>query len=125
MSALPPITYVGRCRWDVRKVPRGDVISPSACSARDTSLLWASSALTKPCARRYVDWQSPLAINGINATQGNSILPLYLPPSSVSVSSSRVYVPPPLAPTYLPVPPVFLYEYSLRCEPSSQVKDIL
>ena len=53
--------------------------------------------------------------------QGSSIVPLYLPPSSVSVSSSLVYVPPPLAPSYLPVPPVHLYVYSLRCEPSSQV----
>jgi hypothetical protein len=44
-----------------------------------------------------------------------------LPPISVSVSSSRVYVPPPIAPAYLPGPPVFLYVYSLRCEPSSQL----
>src|SRR5262249_1019083 len=57
--------------------------------------------------------------------QGNSIWPLYLPPESVSVRLSYVYVPPPLAPWYLPVPPVILNKYSLRCEPSSQVSDNL
>ena len=39
--------------------------------------------------------------------------------------SSLVYVPPPLAPWYLPVPPVILNVYSLRCEPSSNVSVIL
>ena len=45
----------------------------------------------------------------LSTIQGSSIVPLYLPPISVFVSSSRVYVPPPLAPSSLPVPPVFLY----------------
>ena len=31
-----------------------------------------------------------LGINSFSASQGNSIVPLYLPPCSVSVSSSRV-----------------------------------
>ena len=36
-----------------------------------------------------------LGIKSVSATQGNSIVPLYLPPNSVSVSSSSLYVPPP------------------------------
>jgi hypothetical protein len=32
-------------------------------------------------------------------------------------------MPPPDAPLYFPVPPVILYGYSLRCEPSSQNQD--
>src|SRR3990170_4802296 len=58
-------------------------------------------------------------------SQGSSSLPLNLPPERVSVRFSYMYVPPPLAPWYLPVPPVILYVYSLRCEPSSQVRDLL
>jgi hypothetical protein len=34
-----------------------------------------------------------------------------------------VYVPPPLAPSYFPVPPVYLYGYSLRCEPYEKIPD--
>src|SRR6185436_6614785 len=40
--------------------------------------------------------------------QGSCIVPLYRPHPSVSVRFSDVYVPPPLAPLYLPVPPVYL-----------------
>ena len=40
--------------------------------------------------------------------QGSTILPLSLPPPKVSVRLSIVYVPPPVAPWYLPVPPVVL-----------------
>src|SRR6185312_3998373 len=52
---------------------------------------------------------------------GSTNWPLYVPPVRVSVKLSYMYVPPPLAPSNVPVPPVYLYVYSLRCEPSSQV----
>ena len=45
---------------------------------------------------------------------------LYLTPERVSVRVSCVYVPPPLAPSYLPVPPVILYLESLSCEPQTE-----
>ena len=67
--------------------------------------------------RRRGDYPS----HGARATQGSSILPLYLPPKSVSVRASYMYVPSPRMPSNLPVPPVFLYVYSLRWEPSSQL----
>src|SRR6476646_9416016 len=98
MFVLPLKPDIRQREWHVRNVPAGDIAARSG-------------------ARRY-DRKS-LSV----ATQGNSIVPLYLPPNSVSVSSSSLYVPPPPVPSYLPVPPVFLYVYSFRCEPSSQ--DIL
>src|SRR6476620_8205888 len=63
--------------------------------------------------------------SSLRLNHGNSILPLYVPPERVSVKLSYMYVPPPLAPSNVPLPPVYLYVYSLRCEPSSQVSYIL
>ena len=48
----------------------------------------------------------PMAVEMIS--QGSTILPVSLPPPRVSVRLSIVYVPPPVAPWYLPVPPVVL-----------------
>ena len=36
------------------------------------------------------------------------MVPLYLPPESVSERFSYMYVPPPLTPWYFPVPPVLV-----------------
>ena len=39
---------------------------------------------------------------------GSCIVPLYLPPESVSDRLWYMYVPPPLTPSYFPVPPVLV-----------------
>jgi hypothetical protein len=39
---------------------------------------------------------------------GSCIVPLYLPPESVSDRLWYMYVPPPLTPSYFPLPPVFV-----------------
>ena len=72
-----------------------------------------------PCHKKWV--VVAFGLNGISATQGSSNLPLYLPAERVSVRFSLMYVPPPLTPWNLPVPPANLHVDSLRCEPSSQL----
>jgi hypothetical protein len=60
-----------------------------------------------------------VAINSVSATLGQHQLALVCA-ACEGVRLVHV-VSPPLAPWYFPVPPVNLYVYSLRCEPSSQL----
>jgi hypothetical protein len=53
-------------------------------------ILPRQETLPRQAARAELRIAVALGINSVSATQGNSIVPLYLPPSSVSVSSSRV-----------------------------------
>ena len=76
MSVIPLKADIRQREWHVRYVPLGDIAQQGAAALQTAGAITSTASFT----------------------QGNSIVPLYLPLERVSVRVSEVYVPPPLAP---------------------------